>query len=142
MKKQIIALAFLLTVIVSCEITPEPINYGVDGCHYCSMTIVEKQHAAEYITNKGKAFKFDSIECMLNSLKEVDRTKIALYLVDDYGNPGELIDASAATYLISKNMPSPMGAFLSAFGNEETGKVVRAEQGGQLFSWVALQKRF
>lgn len=38
----------------SCSIAPEPINYGQDGCHFCKMTIVDKVHAAEIVTTKGK----------------------------------------------------------------------------------------
>ncbi len=142
MKIQIIAMALLLMVLVSCKVSPEPINYGSDVCHYCSMTIVDKQHAAEYVTKKGRTYKFDSIECMMNGLKEVDKADVELYLVNDYGVPGDLIDALTANYLISKNIPSPMGEFLSAFGNEENAKLVQAEQGGQLFTWEALQERF
>ena len=29
------------------------------------MTIVDRQHAAEAVTSKGKVFKFDAIECMV-----------------------------------------------------------------------------
>jgi copper chaperone NosL len=141
MKTQIAFFALLMLIFGSCKVSPEPINYGSDVCHYCSMTIVDKQHAAEYVTKKGRAFKFDSIECMINGLTEVDRTEISLYLVNDYGLPGELIDASKATFLVSKNIPSPMGAFLSAFGNHEHAKLVQEEQSGQLFGWEELPER-
>ena len=141
MKIQIITTILVLMLLVSCKVSPEHINYGYDVCHYCSMTIVDKQHAAEYVTKKGRAFKFDSIECMINGLKEIDRTEISLYLVNDYGVPGELIDASKATYLVSKNIPSPMGAFLSGFGNHENAKLVQEEQSGQLFGWEELHEQ-
>jgi copper chaperone NosL len=99
-----------------CSIGPKPIDYGTDGCHFCSMTIVDQQHAAQIVTGKGKVFKFDASECMLNHLKEVDTSTVALFLVNDYNAPGELIDAIHASYLKSKEIPSPMGEFLTAFG--------------------------
>lgn len=142
MKTQIAFIGLLILTFVSCKVSPEPINYGSDVCHYCSMTIVDKQHAAEYVTKKGRAYKFDSIECMMNNLKDVDTAEVALYLVDDFGNPGKLINATEAIYIVSKNITSPMGAFLSAFGSEENANIVQEEQGGQLFSWEGLQERF
>jgi copper chaperone NosL len=106
------------------------------------MTVVDKQHAAQYVTKKGKAFKFDASECMMNQLKEVDIATIALFLVNDYNNPGELVDATEATYLISENIPSPMGAFLSAFENKEEAERAHAANKGELLTWVELQSKF
>lgn len=132
----------ILLVVTSCNIGPQPINYGSDGCQYCSMTIVDKQHAAQYVTHKGKVFKFDAAECMMNALKEIDKSTVALYLVNDFEAPGELVNAAEATYLISKNIPSPMGEFLTAFKSREVAERVQAANEGKLFSWEELQKRF
>ncbi len=142
MKKRILLLLVVSGVITSCKISPESINYGSDVCHYCSMTIVDKQHAAEFVTDKGKAFKFDSIECMMNAAKEVDNTEIALYLVNGFNTPAQLIDGTKATYLISESIPSPMGEFLSAFEDKNTAELVQSEQKGHLLTWPALKKRF
>ncbi len=136
-------LAFsLVVVLASCSIKPEPIQYGMDGCSYCSMTIVDRQHAAELVTSKGKAFKFDASECMINHLKEEKDSDIALYLVNDFSNPGDLVDARAATFLISDNIPSPMGAYLSAFKDREAAENVRQANEGVLLNWEELLDRF
>ncbi|MBD0778415.1 nitrous oxide reductase accessory protein NosL [Maribacter sp. ANRC-HE7] len=137
-----IFLTVVLLAMVSCEVSPKPINYGSDGCHFCSMTIVDKQHAAEIVTKKGKAFKFDAVECMMNHLKEVDVTTIELFLVNDFHAPGTLIDAKDATFLISKSIPSPMGEYLSAFYTQEQAELIEAENQGELFTWEALKSRF
>ncbi len=142
MKNRILLLLILPLAFTSCNISPEPINYGSDACHYCSMTIVDKQHAAEFVTDTGKAFKFDAIECMMNGLKDANGTKIALFLVNDFENPGQLIDGTKATYLISKNITSPMGGNLSAFENREAVDSVQSELQGELFAWEELKKRF
>lgn len=142
MKRHIITLVFLVGLLTSCTYTPKPIVYGSDGCHYCSMTIVGKQHAAQFMTKKGKTFSFDATECMLNHVKELDIETIEVFLVNDYNAPGEFIDATKATYLISKNIPSPMGEFLTAFSSLEDAKTVQAEQLGDLFTWEKLKKRF
>lgn len=128
--------------LTSCKVSPEPIHYGFDGCHFCSMTIVDKQHASEFVTQKGKVYKFDASECMINYLKDIDNSTVALFLVNDYNSPGDLIDATTATYLISENIPSPMGAYLTAFENRVEAELVQAANKGELFTWKELQLRF
>ncbi|MGB5556267.1 MAG: nitrous oxide reductase accessory protein NosL, partial [Flavobacteriaceae bacterium] len=81
-------------------------------------------------------------ECMMNHLKEIDNSTVALFMVNDYMEPGELIDATKATYLISKNIPSPMGEFLSAFSSREEAERALASNQGELFTWEELQVRF
>lgn len=128
----------LLLTFFSCNVGPKPINYGSDGCHFCKMTIVDKVHAAEVVTKKGKVYKFDATECMVNFLDEFDTSKINLYLSNNYTKAETLIDATQATFLISKNIPSPMGAFLSAFKSEEEAKKFQTEKGGNLYTWIEL----
>lgn len=140
-KYRIVVFLFLLLV-TSCNVGPKPIAYGTDGCHFCSMTIVDRQHAAEIVTDKGKAFKFDSSECMMNHLKDIDQKQVALYLVNDYNQPGELINATKATYLISERIPSPMGEFLTAFKTEQAAVEALMTYDGDLLTWEQLKLRF
>ncbi len=142
MKKNTVLVGLILLTITSCKVAPEPINYGSDACHFCSMTLVDQQHAAQIVTEKGKAFKFDASECMMNYLKEADKSEIALFLVNDYTNPGELMDATKATYLISKDIPSPMGEFLTAFSSLEEAQKAESNHEGEIYSWEELTDRF
>jgi len=128
----------LLLILFSCNVSPKPIDYGNDGCHFCKMTIVDKLHAAEIVTKKGKVYKFDATECMVNFIKEFDTSKIELYLSNNYNEKGALIDATQATFLISENIPSPMGAFLSAFKNKTQALQMQSKKGGELYSWEEL----
>ena len=127
---------------MSCEVSPKPINYGSDSCHFCSMTIVERQHAAQLVTQKGKTFKFDAVECMVNHLKDVDVATMELFLVNDYQAPGDLIDAKKATFLISKEIPSPMGEYLSAFKSRVEAEHIEDKNNGKLYSWNELLTKF
>jgi copper chaperone NosL len=106
------------------------------------MTIVDKQHAAQIVTKKGKAFKFDAVECMMNHLKDVDAATIELFLVNDYQVPGKLIDAKTATFLITKEIPSPMGEYLSAFKSRVKAENIEEENNGKLYSWNELLTKF
>ncbi|WP_190811471.1 nitrous oxide reductase accessory protein NosL [Flagellimonas sp. S3867] len=128
----------LIAVLSSCTAKPQQIVYGTDGCHFCRMTIVDQQHAAQIVTTKGKAFKFDAIECMVNHLKEVDANSIAMYLCNYYTEPGKLMDATEATFLISDGIPSPMGEFLTAFDTKTDAELEKSKHGGNLFTWDEL----
>lgn len=138
--RQFLLLAGLLGTLLGCTPTPKPIAYGTDGCHFCRMTIVDRQHAAQLVTDKGKNYKFDAAECMLNFMDENPGQQYAYILVSDYSRPGELIDATGANYLISENLPSPMGANLTSFSSAVSAKKTQEELGGQVFSWEALRK--
>ena len=118
-------------------------EYGSDACHLCEMTIVDKQHSAQIVSCKGKAYKYDSIECMIRSTqKSMKDTDISLYLVADFSKPGELVNAKNATYLISENILSPMGANLSAFSSSGDAKDTQEEFSGKLYSWDEIQAHF
>ncbi|WP_283635702.1 nitrous oxide reductase accessory protein NosL [Aquaticitalea lipolytica] len=132
----------LLLMLVSCNVSPQAIDYGSDGCHFCKMTIVDKVHAAEIVTKKGKVYKFDATECMINFMNDFDASEIELYLSNNYTEPEQLIDAQKATFLISKNIPSPMGAYLSAFKNKADAEKMQSEKGGDLYSWEELLVHF
>jgi len=142
MKKDVIALTVFLFTLMGCTNSPKPLSYGSEGCHFCSMTIVDKQHAAQFMTKKGRTYSFDAIECMMNHLKEIEVNDVATFLVNDYQTPGKFIEASKATYLISENIPSPMGEFLSAFSSKEIAETVQKENLGKIYSWQELNQRF
>lgn len=132
----------LVSLLLSCSNGPKAIAYGETGCHFCKMTVVDKQHAAQLVTTKGKVFNFDASECMLNYLNEIDSETVGLLLVNNYDAPGELIDVNEATFLISEGIPSPMGEYLTAFGTLENAQKALAEHGGDLFTWDELRQRF
>lgn len=128
----------IIIISIGCKPKAQPIDYGSHLCDYCQMTIVDKQFAAEIVTNKGKAYRYDAIECMLRDQKE----DVALYLACDYMSQDKLIDATKATFLISENLPSPMGAYLSAFENKADAEKIHKEKDGKLYDWKAINQYF
>ena len=131
----------ILLLTISCKVEPQTIDYGKDQCSFCVMNIVDKTHASQYVTKKGKQFKFDAIECMVNDVNEKGEEKIAIMLVADYGNPGEMIAAKTAIFLISKEIKSPMGANLSAFSAKNKVEGLQQKFGGQIYSWETLKQK-
>ena len=138
----IIFLLITATIFTSCSVEPVPIEYGQDACHFCKMNIVDRQHAAEIVTKKGRAFKYDAIECMMQDRKNWEETDIAFYMMTDYSVPGNLVDATKAFYLISENIPSPMGANLSGFESKENAEQTQQEQTGELLTWAELKEKY
>ncbi|MVX34679.1 MULTISPECIES: nitrous oxide reductase accessory protein NosL [Myroides] len=137
-------LYFLILVLLvsSCSVKVQEINYGEDLCHFCKMGIVDKAHASQLVTTKGKNFKFDAIECMINFLSEskADQSQYAFILVSNLSEPGKMISAQEATFIISKDIPSPMGAFLSAVQNKEQASVILKESNeAMLYQWDNVQ---
>lgn len=130
-------IVLILQLLLGCSYEPKPIEYGKRECEYCKMTIVDQIHATEIVTQKGKAYMFDATECMLNYLNSFDGV-VARHYTNHYSQAGELIDATQATYLISKNLPSPMGAFITAFKEKSMAEAVRNEKEGTLYSWEEL----
>ena len=142
MKAFLFITIILSLLLLSCTVEESPIVYGKDACSYCKMNIVDKQHAAELVTKKGKPYKFDAIECMVRDIKEKNENEIALFLITDYSIPGKLVDAKLATYLISENLQSPMGANLTGFYNKIEAEVVLSKKSGKLYTWSELKGLF
>ena len=130
-----------VVLLLSCEVKPKQINYGDDHCHFCDMTVVDKTHASEYVTKKGKSFVFDAIECMVREIQRNNIEKdLAFILVADYANPGKLVDATKASFLISDEIKSPMGENLSAFEKLEDAKATQKQHSGKIYNWEQLKE--
>ena len=129
---------FLLFLIFSCGKDAEPINYGHDECEYCRMLITDNKYGAELITEKGKVYKFDSVECLINyALVEnlIGNNEITM-LVSDFSNPGNFTDARTAFYLHNNQFRSPMGLNVMAFGTKDKRSGFKNENGGNQFLWI------
>ncbi|MEE9462825.1 MAG: nitrous oxide reductase accessory protein NosL [Bacteroidales bacterium] len=121
-----------------------PIEYGVDDCDYCKMIIMDQRYGSELVTEKGKVYTFDAAECLIEYLQyNTDIADAAMFLlVTPYTDPNHLIDARTATYLVSEQMPSPMGAYLTAFTDQTVAEEFQSTKGGVLYSWEGLFKNF
>ena len=131
-------LMFLLFLIFSCGKVEEPINYGHDECEYCRMLITDNKYGAELITGKGKVYKYDSIECLINyALVEnlIGNNEVRM-LVSDFSDPGNFADARSAFYLHNDEYRSPMGLNTMAFSEESKLTVFESENGGSRLSWI------
>lgn len=124
----------LLLFFTACEPKPVTIAYGFDACHHCKMTIADNRFGSQLVTDKGKAYKFDAIECMAQYMEGANES-YAYVLVTDLPTPEKFIDAETAVFVQSKALPSPMGMNLSAYENESEANEVLQNVEGSLLTW-------
>lgn len=128
--------------LISCSPEPEPINYGQDVCDLCKMSITDNKFAAELVTTKGKVYKFDSIECLLQFKNfELDENeKIHSEWVNNFSKPGELIALSKAYFLLNENFRSPMGLNVLSFSTQDEMRIIKNEHGGKELTYNEVMK--
>ena len=80
----------LIAMIASCAPEPREIDYGLELCSFCKMTVVDKGYAAEAVTSKGKVHVFDAAECMIHYMDKNPDYTFTYQLVSQYGYPGVL----------------------------------------------------
>ena len=133
MKRSIFILSFIVVLVAACSKKPEPINYGEDECEFCKMMIMDKRYGAELVTDKGKIYKFDSIECLVGYMnnKKLTKNNYSSIYVGNYARPGNLINASKAMYLKNDEFRSPMGLNVLAVENQEQFNLIFNERGGK-----------
>lgn len=122
---------FLLILLVSCSTEPKPIEYGKDACSYCEMTIVSKAYSAQAVSEKGKQYKYDAIECMVNDL-HFHPSEMAVQQVADFSNPGSMIPVEEALFIVNDSLNSPMGAHLAAVKKKSS---IASPQSADTFLW-------
>lgn len=138
--------ALLISLLVSflfldsCKPEFEPISYGHDACAHCKMTIMDKRYAAEILTKKGKAYKFDDIACLKKYIREENLTESELTVfVADYNNPdSKFLDARQVVYLHSELFKSPMNGNFAAFALAENARPLKDSLHIDLLKWENL----
>lgn len=138
------SLAALLIILASCSADPRPIAYGQDGCHHCKMTLMDPKFGAELVTEKGKVFVFDDVNCMLQYMdsEEGNTQTYKHVLVTDFLNPGVLLDANVAFFLKSEEFKTPMASNVVAFPDYDLLQDHKKKSGGVYLAWGELTTQF
>ncbi len=138
-----IALLGVLILVSQCTPKKSPIDYGLDKCEYCRMAIVDKRFGAEIVTSKGKVYKFDATECMVNFIhsEDMQAENISMLLTNTYDKPGELVEVEQCYFLRSKQMPSPMGMYINPFAQKNLAMQYQSEQNGEIYQWSDLKQK-
>ncbi|MCU0446954.1 MAG: nitrous oxide reductase accessory protein NosL [Microscillaceae bacterium] len=128
----------------ACTAQPEPIKFGKDNCHHCKMTLMDTKFGAEVLTKKGKVYKFDDVNCLVNFLNtnELKQADIAQILVVDFKKTKELIPVEKLFFLNSSKLRTPMSSDIAAFGNKKDLTETQNQFKGEKLNWEAVKKLF
>ena len=101
-----IVLGLMLITGLSCSTDPEPISFGVDQCTLCRMNISDSKFGAEIVTKKGKIFKYDAAECMLNAMnmEKISFGDAAGFYAVDAANPKQLAVPHLPQFVLGSNL--------------------------------------
>lgn len=141
---KMISLILVTVVFLSCSNDPQPLQYGKDACHTCKMTLMDKKFGAEIVTKKGKVYKFDDLNCMVNFYNSgyEPEENIAHLLVIDFAQPAKLIDTKHTFFVKSDKLRTPMASQVAAFEREEDYKKFKKEWNGILLGWGEVVTQF
>lgn len=101
------------------------------------MTIVEEHYGTEIVSTTGKAFKFDSIECLAAFLYRdmIEEEKVYQIYFTDFEDAGNLYPLEDLVFVYATKLRSPMGLNLSAYRNIETADNVAELYFGERLDW-------
>ncbi|MBL7825243.1 MAG: nitrous oxide reductase accessory protein NosL [Saprospiraceae bacterium] len=141
------ALAALLPMLMlwSCSTEPVPINFGKDECAHCKMTLMDKRFGAEIISNKGKAFKFDDLNCLVGYIKEgsIQQQDIGGTYVVDFKKTGGFVSVDKAFFLENQTIKSPMRSDIAGFSSAADRDALKAQiGGGKELTWQEVMNLF
>lgn len=131
-------------LLLSCGSEPEPIHYGKDSCDHCRMTIMDPKFGAEIVTNKGKVFKFDDVNCMVRFMAggKMAEADVSHLLVADFAKPETLMPVDAAFFVQSEEVRSPMASRMAAFSDEAQRNKYVKKWNGKPLNWIDVKSAF
>ena len=137
-----IAILFIPLFLSSCSYDPSPFVSGSDDCYVCKMGLADFRFGGEFITKKGKTFKFDDLGCMIEYLESgsIEKKDIARILVMNFESPNHFVDAEKAWIIVSPELKSPMKSNAAGFETKEAAEIILKQKNGTLLNWSDLIK--
>ncbi|EMK00963.1 nitrous oxide reductase accessory protein NosL [Leptospira sp. WS58.C1] len=130
----VILLLSVVSVSVFCsKREPKLPEFGRELCAHCSMAIVDKRFHSQLLTEKGRRYYFDSIECS-HSFEKSERYSSGSVWFADYENPDRMLSEKAAVLVRSSELRSPMGEGLGAFSSMDRAKNFLNSHKGSVWS--------
>lgn len=126
-----------LLMVACASVSPIPIRSG-DVCFHCRRTIVDTSMAAEVISEQGHAFKFSSVVCLTDYLREHPDETVRAMFVTDHGR-GRLMSPANAYYV--RFVPEPMigEVDFAAFRDKDDAAAFAAKHKTTPVDWAAVQ---
>jgi copper chaperone NosL len=129
-----------------CDSGPQPLNFGKDSCAECNMTIVDKRFGAEFVTGKGKVFKFDDVNCMVEFIERAPHSSdtSAKRFIVAFNEGGGLTNADQMVFVKHNKLRSPMRSHVAAFRDKAAAQSVLDDLGGggAFLTWEDIMNAF
>jgi len=94
------------------------------------------------ITEKGRYYKFDDIDCMIKFAKTEILETVKAYFINDYLQDNKLISAEKAIYLKDGTINSPMRGNTAAFLTKQEAEQYQSKLNATLSSWDEIYNSF
>jgi copper chaperone NosL len=119
------------------------LNYGKDQCHHCKMTLVDNRYGAALRTDKGKVYKFDDVNCLVDFLHsgKLPQAEVAEISFANFAQPNTLVPQEQAWFLHSDSLNTPMASGVAVFGSEAELQKAQATYPGRQWTWQQLYDR-
>jgi copper chaperone NosL len=106
------------------------------SCDYCRMVVSDERFGGQVITTKGKAYAFDSIECLASFyLQQPSTAERSAVWVADYAHPGQWVAADSAVFARSEVQQSPMGLNIVSFSPNAAAAALPRDVEGKTMRW-------
>jgi copper chaperone NosL len=129
-----------------CDGGPQAIDFGKDACAECNMNIVDKRFGAEFVTGKGKVFKFDDVNCMVEFIEREPHAgdTAARRFVVAFNEGGALVEEDHLVFVKHKNLRTPMRSHVAAFRDKDTAQATLDDlgEGGSFLTWQDIMNAF
>lgn len=117
---------------------PPTIRLGSDTCDHCNMIISDIRFASAW-RHGTTAARFDDIACMVRASREHEPGSTTTFYVHDFNDESWLI-ASAATFIVTPAIVTPMASGIAAFGSAAAAHAVATEHDTVLQSWAGVRE--
>jgi copper chaperone NosL len=135
----IAVLSVAVMLLPGCESGPQPIAYGKDACVSCRMVLADRHYGCQFVSGKGKVFKFDDVNCLAEFMETEPAKSDAdgLAFIVDFNDSTRLLDVRDAVFLKHPKLRAPMNSMIAGFPDEHAAEAVSEElgEGGNLLTW-------
>ena len=137
----------LAAFVVGCDRAPADappqIKYGHDECAHCGMILTDERCAAAIIVqdaNGRTSLLFDDIGDMLDYESAHPDLAITHRFVHDFA-VRTWLDATAASYVVSETIHTPMGSGIIAFANASQAQASGAQASAKDYTQLTTARR-
>ena len=103
------------------------------------MTIVDGRYGGEFVSDKGKIYKFDAVDCLIQFQRKNPTLQGKTY-ISNFAQPGTLIEATQVIFATLDTRKSPMGSRYVGFSSAAEAQASLGDLTQPLMSWPELFK--